>query len=77
MNKSQNIILKIDFRVADFWNFFSSLGRYEFQKIGQIGSTEIYLIWANFGITVMCSGLIDITGSILRPMLLSMELTKC
>ena len=28
--------------------------------MGRIGRTEIYLIWANFGITEMCSGLIDI-----------------
>ena len=40
-----------------------NLGWYEFQKMGRIGSTEMYLIWANFGITEMCSGLIDITGS--------------
>ena len=29
----------------------------------EISSTELYLIWANFGITEMYSGLIDITGS--------------
>ena len=29
----------------------------------------MYLIWANFGITEMCSGLIDITGSKLSNML--------
>ena len=40
-----------------------NLGRYEFQKMGRIGSTEMYLIWDKFGITKMCSGLIDITGS--------------
>ena len=28
-----------------------------------MGSTEMYLIWENFGITEICSGLIDITGS--------------
>ena len=39
------------------------MGRYEFQKMGRIGSTEMNLIWENFGITEMCSGLIDITGS--------------
>ena len=31
--------------------------------MGQIGSTEMYLIWDKFGITEMYSGLIDITGS--------------
>ena len=31
--------------------------------MGRIGSTEMNLIWENFGITEMCSGLIDITGS--------------
>ena len=31
--------------------------------MGRIGSKEMYLIWENFGITEMCSGLIDITGS--------------
>ena len=30
--------------------------------MGWIGSTEMYLIWDKFGITEMCSGLIDITG---------------
>jgi len=40
-----------------------NLGQYEFQKMGQMGSKEMYLIWENFGITEMCSGLIDITGS--------------
>ena len=38
-------------------------GLYKLQKMGRIGSKEIYLIWAKFGITVMSSGLIDITGS--------------
>ena len=28
-----------------------------------MGSTEMYLIWENFRINEMCSGLIDITGS--------------
>ena len=40
-----------------------NLGRYKFQKMGRIGSREMYLIWAKFGITVMFSGLILITGS--------------
>ena len=31
--------------------------------MGRIGSTEMNLIWENFGITEMCSGLIKITGS--------------
>ena len=31
--------------------------------MGQIGSTEMYLILENFGITVMSSGLILIAGS--------------
>ena len=39
------------------------LGRYEFQKMGRIGSAEMYSIWVNFCTTEMCSGLIDITGS--------------
>ena len=39
-------------------------GQYEFQKMGQIGSTEMYLILAKFGITVMSSGLILTTGSV-------------
>ena len=34
--------------------------------MGQIGNTEMYLIWEKFGITVMSSGLIDITGSSLK-----------
>ena len=34
--------------------------------MGRIGSKEMYLIWAKFGITEMCSGLIDITGSRIR-----------
>ena len=40
-----------------------NLGRYKIQKMGQIGSTEMYLIWEVFGITLMSSGLIIITGS--------------
>ena len=31
--------------------------------MGRIGSTEMYLIWEVFGIMVMSSGLIIITGS--------------
>ena len=34
--------------------------------MGKIGSEEIYLIWAKFGIIVISSGLIDITGSTLK-----------
>ena len=41
----------------------SNLGQHKFQKIGRIGSTEMYLIWEVFGIMVMSSGLIIITGS--------------
>ena len=35
-----------------------NLGRYEFQKKGRIGSTEMYLIWERFGPTEKLSGLI-------------------
>ena len=41
-------------------------GLIKLQKMGRMGSKEIYLIWAKFGITEICSGLIDITGSILN-----------
>ena len=34
--------------------------------MGRIGSKEMNLIWENFGITEMCSGLNDITGSSLE-----------
>ena len=39
-----------------------NLGRHKFQKMGGIGSTEMYLIWEKFGIAVMLSGLILIAG---------------
>ena len=35
-----------------------NLGRYEFQKMGRIGSTEMYLIWKRFGPTIISAGLI-------------------
>ena len=38
-------------------------GRYEFQKMGRIGSTEMYLIWEQFGPAVISARLIIITGS--------------
>ena len=41
------------------------MGQYKFQKMGRIGSTEMYLIWEVFGIMVMFSGHIIITGSTL------------
>ena len=41
------------------------MGRYKLQEMGRIGSKEVYLIWAKFGITEIYSGLIDITGSTL------------
>ena len=34
-----------------------NLGRYKLQKMGRIGRKEIYLTWAKFGITGICSGL--------------------
>lgn len=37
-----------------------NLGRYEFQKMGLIGSTEIYSIWEWFGPTIISAGLIII-----------------
>ena len=33
-------------------------GPIRISKMGRIGSTEMNLIWENFGITEMCSGLI-------------------
>ena len=42
--------------------------------MGRIGSKEIYLTWAKFGITVMSSGLIDITGSRTGAILAAREL---
>ena len=54
-------VLKI-FRLLQIWPKLN-LGRYKLQKMGWMGSKEIYLIWAKFGITEICSGLIDITGS--------------
>ena len=36
--------------------------------MGQIGSTEMYLIWERFGPTVISAGLIIITGSSLKTL---------
>ena len=46
----------------DSWSKVN-LGRYEFQKMGRIGSTEMYLIWEWFGPTINSGGLTIITGS--------------
>ena len=53
-----------------------NLGQYEFQKMGRIGSTEMNLIWENFGITKMCSGLIDTTGSSKKAYYVKLNRTK-
>ena len=40
-----------------------NLGRYEFQQMSRIGSTEMYLIWKRFGPTIISTGLIITTDS--------------